>query len=221
MIRAVVLSLFLVGCASTQQITIDPPLYKYRANMQISVDGQTFDGMGVASQGTKDISIVSQAALDLLRITTCHRDFTVEKVDQGWFGGSGKKYTYHFQPTEKEMNSVCPMYIQAISKESVTDWGYLAFRTDEKMQATMDCNGTQTRNWGISVCQTKSGLDQIIRFDQPVKFAAEPECHVTQTTPQEFVVRGTDGFCLAEFTDGKIWHRLILLGYQSVLIRGQ
>lgn len=213
--------LILAGCASTQQVTTAGPLYKNRANMQITVDGVTFDGVGVTLlNGPKDISIVSEAALDLLRITTCHRDFTVEKVDSGWFGGSGKTYTYHYEPTETEKASVCPMYIQAFSKDSVTDWGYLAFRTDETLPASMDCNGTNWKFAGISVCQTKAGLDQVIRFDRDVKFTADLICQITQSSPREYIIRGGLGFCFAEFSDGKVWHRLILLGYDSVLIRG-
>lgn len=203
------------------QVTEKPPLYQYRANMKISVDGKTFDGMGVTTIGVKDITFVSQAALDLLRITTCHRDFSIEKVDKGWFGGSGHTFVYHYEPTEKERAGVCPMYVQAISKDSVTDWGYLAFRTDETLPAKMDCNGTAWTFAGISVCQTKSGLDQIIRFDHPVKYVSDPACQLKPITDQEYMVRGNPGFCYAEFSDGKAWHRLILLGYQSVLIRGQ
>src|SRR5260221_298860 len=121
-----------VGCVSTQQVTTSAPLYKNRANMEITVDGTTFDWMGVTLlNGPKDIDIVSQAALDLLRTTTCHRDFSIEKVDSVWFCGSCKHYVYHYEPTETEKASVCPMYIQAFSKDSVTDWGYLAFRTTE------------------------------------------------------------------------------------------
>lgn len=188
--------------------------------MQITVDGKSFDGMAVTKlDGPKDITIVSQAALDLLRITSCHRDFTIEKVDEGWFGGSGHQYVYHYDPTEKEIKSVCPLYIEAYSKDLITDWGYVVFRTDETLPASMDCNGTKWKFSGVSVCQTKSGLDQILRFDVPVKFEADPACKITQSNEKEFIIRGELGFCYAEFSDGKIWHRLILLGYDQVLVR--
>lgn len=211
----------LLGCQSIQQPTEKGPLYTHRASMQITIGNRTFDGMAVSTLVPMDISIVSQAALDLLRITTCHRDFTVEKVDKGWFGGSGHKYVFKYIPTDTEKASVCPMYIQAISKDLVTDWGYIAFLTDEKLGAQMDCNGAGARFDGVSVCQTKAGLDQVIRFDRPVIFAADPACQITQRTPKEYVVRGSQGFCYAEFTDKTVWHRLILLGYDSVLVRGQ
>lgn len=220
MYKSLLLLFLLAGCASTQQITTEAPLYKYRANMQISVDGVDFDGMGVTAIGVKDIGIVSQAALDLLRITTCHRDFTVEKVDKGWFGGSGHQYVYHYEPTEKERSGMCPIYFQAFSKDRVTDWGYLAFRSTETLPGHIDCNGVPTKFAGISVCQTKAGLDQILTFDRDVKFAADANCKITQQTPRKYSVRGNMGFCYAEFSDGNIWHRLILLGYDTVLVRG-
>lgn len=216
----ILMALLLTGCASTQQPTTSGPLYKYRANMQITVDGKAFDGMAVTALGEKDISIVSQAALNLLRITTCHRDFSVEKVDKGWFGGASKTFTYHYKPTLEESQGVCPMYIQAVSKDLVTDWGYLYFRTDETLPAQMDCNGTSWSFSGTSVCQTKAGLDQAIRFDHAVKYEADAACKITAVSDKEFKIRGSLGFCYAEFSDGKAWHRMILLGYDTVLVRG-
>lgn len=211
----------MVNCSSTQQLTVETPLYKNRASMKITVDGITYDGMAVGKlDGPKKIQLISQAALDLLRITTCHRDFSVEKVDKGWFGGSGHLYTYEYHPTDVEKSKVCPMYIQAFSKDRVTDWGFIAFRTDETIPAEMQCNGWWWKSDGISVCQTKAGLDQKIKFDRDVLYEAEPSCSITAKSKREFVVRGSMGFCYAEFSDGKEWHRLILLGYDSVLIRG-
>lgn len=223
--RLLIVTLFfahaLISCASGMQQTTDAPLYKYRANIQITVDNVEFDGMGVTGlTGPKDIALVSQARLDLLKINTCHRDFTIEKVDKGWFGGSGKKYTYHYVPTEKEKSRVCSMYIQSFDKKGITDWGYLAFRTDETLPAVMECNGRSQRYAGISICQTMAGLDQSLTFDRDVEFEADANCSVKVETKRKYTIRGTKGFCLAEFSDGKEWHRMILLGYEKNLIRG-
>lgn len=211
---------FLFGCVSTAQITTEVPLYKYRADMRITIDGVTSTGMAIGEIGTKDIAIVSQAPLDLLRITTCHRDFTIQKVDQGWFGGSGKSYTYHYEPSDEERDGTCPLYIEAYSKDLVTDWGFVVFRNNENLTAIVECNGSTASYRGVSVCQVKAGLNQVVRFNQVVKFAAEKSCHVETKDNKEFVIKGDMGFCRMEFSpEGVIFHRFIMLGYDKVLIR--
>ena len=218
----VVLILGLAGCATPQELTSSAPLHKYRANISITIDGKEFDGMGVtALNGPKKIEIVSQAKLDLLKINSCHRDFKVEKVDKGWFGGSGKKFTYNFVPTEKEKSMWCPLYIQAFDKRGITDWGYLAWRDGFTLPAQMDCNGHTWKFAGVSVCQTQAGLEQVIRFEKPVKYSADSNCKITSTSDRSFNIRSNQDFCLAEFSsDGKEFHRMVLLGYEKDLIRG-
>lgn len=190
--------------------------------MQITVDGTTFDGMAVTILGEKDVDLVSKAPLNYLAIDSCAREFVIQNVDQDWFGGVGKSYTYHFTPSKYESNFPCPLYIQAIGADGVAAWGYLFWRTDENLPAHFDCNGNRISFKGASVCQTKSGIRQEIFFDHEVTHAESDLCDVAvdSKTPNAFIVATkANGFCYASFTDGKYWHRMILLGYDSVLIR--
>lgn len=192
--------------------------------MQITVDDRTFDGMAVTLLGEKDISLVSKAQLNYLAIDSCAREFVIQNVDSSWFGGAGKSYTYHFVPSKYESNFPCPLYIQAVGSDGVAAWGYLFFRTDETLPAQFDCNGIHWSYKGASVCQTKTGIRQEIFFDHEVRHAESDLCDVALDTkiPNAFIVATkANGFCYASFTDGKDWHRMILLGYDQIIVRDE
>jgi len=223
---AMIATIFL-GCATVQQKATKLPLYTYKADIEISVDGGTFDGMAVTSiEGTKTITIRSKAKLDLLTISSCHREFTQERVDykSGWFGlggSSATKFVYTFKPSDIERESFCPLYIQAFQVSGLAAWGYVAFRTNENLPAKTECNGVVWNRFaGISVCQSRSGFEQRITFDRPVKFTSNSLCRIDARSDRDFRVRAGKGFCLATFTDGKDTHRLVLLGYDEILVRG-
>jgi len=217
--------LLLGACSTWQQVNISPPLYRYKADIKVTVDGKSFDGMAVTKlNGPKLIEIESKAALDLLTISSCHRQFTAERVDakSGWFGrGSGHTYKYTYSPTEVEKEGFCPIYLQAFDRNGVVAWGYLAFRTEEELPSQMDCNGRQITFAGVSVCQSKAGLRQQISFAVPVKMKGSELCKVQAINDKTFRFSTEMGFCYATFTDGKNWHRMVLLGYDQVLVRGE
>lgn len=225
---AMFLTLF-VGCAlfrKSQEAT-RLPLWTYKADVEITVDGKAFDGMAVTTSGAKPITIKSKARMDLLLISSCHREFSEEKVDweSSWFGLGGKsarKYTYNFVPTEIEKESFCPIYIQAFARNGIAAWGFVAFRTTENLPAKTECNGRVVQYAGISVCQSRKGFEQGISFDRPVRAIGDELCKIKAVSDREFRVRTTAmGFCKATFTDGKDRHRLVLLGYDEVLVRGE
>lgn len=242
MLFVVVVSfLLLFGCASSQQAITRTPLWVYKPDIEITVDGKTFEGMGVTKMdGHKVIKIRSKARMDMLKISSCHREFTVEKVDysEGWFGiggSSAKTFTYEFDATQIEKEDFCPLYIEALEKSGergdqsvIAAWGYLAFRTGEALPSKMDCNGIAWTFAGVSVCASRAGFEQAIRFDRPVTFKANNACRVSIKSDREFRVR-TDvsqpdkgvGFCLMTFKDGKDTHRLVLHGWDEALVRSQ
>lgn len=218
---------FFVGCSLLQkgQPATRLPLWTYKADISITLDGQTFDGMAVTTVGAKSIQLKSKAKLDLLLISSCHREFSQERVDyeKGWFGlggSSAKVYTYSYTPTQIEKESFCPLYIQAFDRSGIAAWGYVAMRTVEALPSQTHCNGRTWKFSGISVCQSRKGFEQGISFDVPVRYASNDLCQITAKSDRDFRVRVKGmGFCEATFTDGKNKHRLVLLGYDEVLVR--
>lgn len=199
------------------------PLYKYKADLQITIGGSTFDGMAVTKlSGPIQFSLVSKARLDLLTISSCHRHVTFEKIDKNWFGGVGKKFTYTYSPTSRELEGLCPLYIQAFDRNGVTAWGYIAFRSKENLPTKTDCNGTTWSFSGFTVCQSKAGFIQVERFAEPIKYVeADPSCKLKQISETEFELRPELGFCHVTYSNGTEFHRSTFLGYDSAFVRGE
>lgn len=223
---------FILSCASVQpQTTPKGPLYSYRAELSIGLGGSEFTGLAVTKLAPVNIVIKSLVSMDRIQVTSCARQNICENggfcdsqfvIDRDWWTGSGKSAVYYYEPNEAESKGVCPLYIEVYSKADLTDWGMVAFRTDETLPAKLACNGSGWTFSGLSVCQTKNGLDQSIKFDRALKaFESEPACHMTQdaTDATKFWLRPEMGFCKAVFSDGANEHRLLLLGYDSVLLR--
>lgn len=223
-ILLVVLIIFLTSCSGLETKEVNKgPLYRYKADMEIQIDNRTHIGMGSSDlSSSKKIKIKSEARLDVLIVSSCHRYDKYEKVGKKWYRGSQKDYTYQYDPTPIEKETACPIYIQAFDKSGVVDWGYIMFRTDQNLKARLECDGNINNTVGISLCQVKSGLDQAITFDQPIKaYSADGSCNLKQVSKTKFTIRPQVGFCNAEFSDGKDYHSLTMLGYDEIFIRGE
>lgn len=245
---AFILLLFLCGCSTLQtdvqtvlqdarQPATRVPLYVYRADLQVTVDKTTFDGVGVTSARSSemDIDIVSQINLDRVEVETCAREDVCESgkpcnanfaLDDGWFGTQGKHLVYHYTPSTDEAAGACPIYFRVYAKTDLASWGFLAFRTTtgatpETLPAHMVCNGVPWKFSGHSMCQTKQGLLQRIVFDQPVDdFDLDKTCGAKQLDSKTFQLRPQLGLCTGEFLSQGKWHGLDLIGYDTVLVGG-
>ena len=239
--------LFLAGCAGlttvgndvqtilqdTRQPATRVPLYVYRADLQVTTDSVTFDGVGVTSarSAEMDIDVVSQINLDRVEVETCARQDVCENgkpcngnfaIDDGWFGTSGKHLVYHYTPSTDEAAGSCPIYFRVYAKTDLASWGFLAFRSaDENLPAHMVCNGVVWQFSGHSMCQTKAGLIQRITFDQPIDdFDVDKGCGITQIDPKTFQLRPALGLCTGKFLSQGKWHGLDLIAYDQVLVGG-
>jgi hypothetical protein len=228
----ILFSAALTGCASlpdwketflgqANQKTEKPPLYKYRADMQITVGGKKFDGVAVAdlNYARNKIELESRVKMDRLEIMSCRRHQVFENVGGGWFSSSGTKMSYEYVPNNGESEAGCPVYFQAFAKNLLTSWGMIFFRTSETLLADVGCNGEQETFKGVSICQTKAGLKQSFAFAQPVNFELGETCAAANPSDRLIEIAPKLGFCEATFDDGRNFHRLILLGYESVLVR--
>lgn len=225
---------FLTACAAlphigdvisgtANQTVTSGPLYKFRAELQLTVDGVKFDGMGATLMrpGEMIIDVESKFGLDRVQVTTCSRQDVFRDVDPDWFGGVGKVLHYHFIPDKQELSGQCPIYFEAFNKAGLAAWGFLVFRTDEALLAHVGCNGLMEKFAGASACQTLAGLKQTVSFDAPIKdYEAEPICGAEKADDLNFNFRPGSGICRATFYDGR-WHSLIMFGYEKVLVQGE
>lgn len=219
-------ALLVAGCATARTITTRTPLYKYRADVQITAAGKSINGMiSIPRTDPVTIQVDSPVRMDLVRISSCNRDKTLENVGQktSWFGWSesGKQLTFDFSPNEVEREGFCPVYIQIFDKDLLTAWGLVAFRTDEKMKATVSCNGLDYGATGLDACQSMQGFEQGLRFEKPIKFVPKGPCDVKRIDDKTLRVRTTaPGFCTVTAFDGADYFVFILLGYDEILVRG-
>lgn len=215
---------FLSACSTTPIPADQAPLWKHKADVTLGVNGGEFDGVGVvdlpAPGAAIPIKLQSPVKLDVLMISTCNRDVEIDDVGHTWFGGSAKAYTYSFTPVPLERDSFCPLYFQALTSSGTVAWGYMAFRGQEKLTGQLECNGAVQSVTGLSVCQAKSGTVQAIQFSGEATFEASQLCHVTETKPGRFELTAQTGFCYASFYSGQDKHRLVLLGFDDIFMRG-
>ncbi len=209
---------FLSGCADTHTKTLKP-YYAYRAEMLFTFGGNTYEGLAVTKlTGPIDIQIYSPITLNRVEISTCSRHEVIRNTTKGWFDSVKNTMVYRYIPTAYELEGHCPIHFQAFNDHVQKAWGMIAFRNDQTMPARMDCNGVGWSFSGISMCQTKAGLEQQLVFKSPTEFEATPECKIETTDKLKFQVRSTVGWCKATFTDGKEFHDLIQLGYEEVTV---
>lgn len=170
------------------------------------------------------IQIDSPVKMDLVRISSCNRDFTTEKVGNtgGWFSETKTTFKYDYMPTAVESEGFCPLYIQIFDQDLLTAWGMVSFQTTEKLRAKVSCNGETYASAGLDSCYSMFGFEQGLSFEQDVKYAYRGPCEISKKSSKELRVRTNSlGFCTVTAYDGKDFFRFVLLGYDEILVRGK
>lgn len=214
----------LFSCASLVDQRINPDII-YRRDIEVTINGKTFYGTGVANRADKyEMTIKARGVINMLTISTCHREHQFEFKDPSFFQ-KGNVVTWTYIPV-KGIEDVkgCMMEIGAFEKNKGRHgWAAIDFNNGfESVPATLMCDG-QIRNVGaVSICQAKYGLVQKIVFDRRMKVAPDrDECKILRTLDEKtYTFQMPDAECTYYFGDenGK-FHRLTLIGYQSILVR--
>ncbi len=228
---------------SSQKIT-RTPIWVYKPDLLIGVNGVNFFGMGVTALADETaVSIWSQVDIDRVEISTCSRHDVCQikggalacsiktddnpggrfEVSVDWFGNPGKTMLYHFIPDRKERDDSCAnMLITVYDKNALASWGYLVLRTNplNNFPAQFTCNATDWQFRGVSVCSAKAGTIQEINFASAVdNFRADDSCNIKKISDKEFEFQPVVGWCRASFAQGLKFHDVIMNGYDEVLVR--
>jgi hypothetical protein len=216
--------LFLAACSNTDQ-NIDIKNY-YRKDMTVKINGKKATGMVVAEPAPSyKIEIKAKGKLDLLTITSCHREVIKEHAGEGGLFGNRKKAKYEYIPVQGiETRYPCPLYIIGYEEQKQRhSFGLIQFESSEyTLIANVICNGKLTHATGASVCQSKAGLIQEIKFINSVNTSFDKDCAIP--IPQDnkrFVFEIPEGECAYVFEDkssGEL-HHLTTYGYNKILIR--
>lgn len=200
----------LTSCASHQLMD---PAKLYKKEVAMNVNGISSVGMHAQSKSPAYKIIFELHKESVVKITTCHREETFREV--------GKRLEYLYRPVEGLENvGYCPLLLGAFDRDGAHSWGMIDFQDNETLPATIGCNGASYKNVGISVCQSRSGLIQTIKFDGPVKALSAEDCAVAETEDSKFfTIEASRDSCEYLFTDGEKEHRMTLFGYDEVYIK--
>jgi len=221
------LCLGLSSCSLVNQ-SLDPDTI-YRRDIVVTINGEKFVGTGVPKRSDKyEMEIKAKGVINMMTISTCHREVQMEFKDPGWFQkGNIQKWTYTPVKGIEDVKG-CMMEIGAFEKgKGRHGWAAIDFLNGfETVPATLQCDGGTKQVGPVSICQAKFGLVQKIIFDRRMKVAPDrDECKVLRTDPGEtfekvYTFQMPQEECTYYFgdKDGK-FHRLTLIGYQSILVR--
>ena len=171
--------LFTASCSEYMPMT--PGTY-YKRDMQIEIQGQgVYEGVSVVKkQQSYDIIIEPKDDdPDLIIIRSCHREDSFEKGQKNFLFipiGS-KKFQYKYTPIpDLETDRVCPLRGDAYHSDknnSQHSWFFLDFENNDlyKLKAYVTCSGTKRLYDGVSVCQAKKNLVQVMEFGESIIWA--------------------------------------------------
>jgi hypothetical protein len=242
MIKLIILVL-LTGCAATNNAelsdghaNLDSKIF-YKRDMIITYKGITTEGVAVLPAGLPAYSIEVEARgdLDVFAMTDCHMELLKEEawnikktIRRGPFKlwkrkiDDRRKIRFTYSPSEVSKD-YCPIDLGGFEQgKGRHSWGYIIFRPPGGLEADLACNGSDTKEKAVAICQGKRGLIQNIRFREKVLIDEKENCGIKTEAP----FSGTDfdftlpaGNCTALFLNKKGSFQLDLIGYDALKIR--
>lgn len=210
----------------------------YKRDFELNVNGQKGEGVLVVNHAQEyKIHMRSKGKLDLLTIESCHRSDSFEKASNMeevtvgrlfWKKKKLKKdssaFEYIYKPASGiEDVSSCPLLIGGYDEKGRHSWGMIEFESPQWiLEAQLGCNGVSSKWKGVSACQSKEGLLQVISFDVPVKISPDPQCPIEQLSPKQFQIEIRKDHCAYVFMESegqKRIHRLITIGFEKIIFR--
>lgn len=211
-------TLFSLGCSTTNPVHKLDPAVIYKMDMNI-INGQV-SGEGVIMvdlREKQDFVIETPGEIDLLKITTCHRQEVVTAQKKTVF-------RYSYLPSAIEKDRRCHIRFEAYEKGGRHSFGMIDFKIESNLKAQVQCNGESKEAFGSAICQSWQGLTQKVEFESPVEIASsDSHCRIPMsrdTINWEFDIRR--GECVYAFQElggqGRLF-KLTTVGYEEVAIR--
>ena len=204
----------LVGFGSAPPQEADPAVY-YKRDIKITFEKKTYQGTAILPDRDEyHIQFQSPGKMDLITISSCHREFHAEEV--------GTRFTYTYKPIKGiEDLPACPLQINGYERNRGRHTsGYVVFqRRGLSLDATLKCNGRERALEGVGVCQSREGLIQQIRFK--VAVSVQSNCEIKGQRDKKFEFAMPNRACQYLFKEkgGTRLLRLDTIGYEDILLR--
>lgn len=204
-----------VNCAGLQKEP-DPKVY-YKRDLRLQVGDRVSRGtLTLPASSQYKIELKSPGKMDLLTISSCHREYQKEEV--------GYEHTWTYAPVAGlEDQAACPLQINGYDKNKGKHaFGYISFeRLQNPLKAKIQCNGESFEANGVGICQSRQGLQQKISFESEVRVIARDACNWHLPPGKEFVFSLQNRECqyLFKETQGQKEFVLDTIGYEEILLR--
>lgn len=233
------LLLWVAGCSMFDARQFSNVKTYYRHDMKLTVNGQSGAGVLVAKPSPfYTISIEGFGPLDLLKIVTCHREIAIPNANPGGLFNSGRAYTFTYEPMDGiERERACPLRVEGYDRARGNhSFAFIDFEEiRHSMPARLDCNGSRSYPFGVSVCQARKGLKQVLHFTSPMRHRAVPtpfghavlgsDCSVEVSEDRKtFTFYQPGRECYFAFVEEKApnrTYRHTSIGYEDIFVRGE
>jgi len=214
LLRAVLVAAFFVSCMGNKY-TPDPTGQYPKKEMRIKVDGIEAVGTYVVERRDKfTIDMFFPKASTVFKAYTCNRAYTFDSP-------MGGHHRWVFRPQELEATKNCQLELAAFNKDFKNSYALIDFVTNETLPAELVCNGETYKTLPVSICQSRVGLIQRIRFKSYAQvYFNDAKC------PKPKLVNGNAydiklalGKCHYVFRIGKNIHRLTTVAYDDQTLK--
>jgi hypothetical protein len=206
----------LLGCSRTSDII--KVKINYKKSLSFKVNGQQFKGVGVPTFAKEYlIEIEAPFKLNYVKIESCHREIVLRNAyHKKRILKNRKKFQFNYKPIGLEKE--CIVFITALNENGKGKFGQIAFESPEyKVMATNYCNGIKSKTKGVSLCQTKKGLIQMIEFDEDL--IVKSTCPIMGYNGRKniFKYEPESGDCVFLFMGKDRLHKLVSFGYDQII----
>lgn len=152
---------FMYGCATGQQQKLDPLVY-YKNDLCYKVDGNEYcDPTVLPAKDSYKFKFIGKDKINFFTLRTCVREIGIDE--------NKRKHKLTFTPTDEKNKAACPAYVSAYSRKGRHATSVILFEHPPyTLSAKVSCNGKSKVYKGVSICESREGLNQSITFDREV-----------------------------------------------------
>ena len=214
--RLISLVLFvLLGCNKTTDLIKSK--VNYKKTLDFSVNGHKFKGIGVPLYSKSYlIEIAAPFKLNYVKIESCHREKVLKNVyHKKRIIKNRKIFQFNYNPIGIERE--CILFIMALNENGKGRFAQIVFQSKRyNLNALNFCNGKETKNQGVSICQSKKGLTQLIQFDDDL--VVRSTCPIFPFEGKKiFKYDPQSGDCIYLFLGRDKLHKLVSYGYDEII----